>query len=237
MKLKLALPSVVYFFAAGICFLTTSFAQAQVVQLPSYRNFSYSGGALVPDQGSAAIAGNSYASSGTVSRGWGPYSTRASGSTFGTSQSSVSVQIIDLRALDDAILSSNVDPSAAAKPVIGQSAIRGSSTTGRNIVSGSSSTPITPLTDPGKWQRVLAGGQPTVPVHTSLAEADIRFYLKMGQEAEAANRVMASRVYYRMAVEAMTPDMVARYEKILADRKEAEAAASATTKANGRQRF
>ena len=112
--------------------------------------------------------------------------------------------------------------------------------TGRTTVSGSSSAPLTPLTDPGKWQRVLAGGHPTVPVHTSLAEADVRFYLKMGQEAESANRVMAARVYYRMAVEAMTPDMLARYEKILADRKEAAtaaAAAPANGKANGRQRF
>ncbi len=83
-----------------ICFIGSlaSAAHSQVVQLPSVRNFSYSGGALVPDGGSASLGGNMYASSGSVSRGWGPYSTRASGSTFGTSTSSVSVQIIDLRA-------------------------------------------------------------------------------------------------------------------------------------------
>ncbi len=230
--------------AATVCIVVLTFAasaNSQVVQLPSYRTFSYSGGALVPDQGSASIAGNAYASTGTTSRGWGPYGTRASGNTFGTSQSSVSMQIIDLRALDDAILSANIGPTNPAGIASPTRVARGTSVTatGRSTVSGSSPTQITPMTDPGKWQRVLGGGQPTVPVHTSLAEADIRFYLKMGQEAEAANRLSAARVYYRMAVEAMTPEMVARYEKIQADRKaaaEAEAAA-ASSKANGRKQF
>jgi hypothetical protein len=206
-----------------------SIANAQVVQLPSVRNFSYSGGAWVPDSGSAALAGNSYARSGTTSNGWGPYGTRASGNSFGTTHSSASVQIIDLRALDDAILSSNV-----ANP---NPQVRTATTTGRTIVGSSTPTGTTPRTDPGKWQRVLAGGQPTVPVHTSLAEADIRFYLKMGQEAEAANRIMAARVYYRMAIEAMTPEMQARYAKILSDRKASLDADLAAKKASPRQQF
>ena len=180
------------------------------------------------------MAGNSYASSGSVSSGWGPYGTRASGQTFGTSVSNTSVQIIDLRALDDAILGTN-GSKAAATP---QAIVNAASPTRRSLVGGGvNAAPITPLTDPGKWQRVLAGGHPTVPVHNSLAEADIRFYLKMGQDAEAANRLMSARVYYRMAVEAMTPEMQARYARIIEERKEAAAAEAAAAKANGRQRF
>jgi len=217
--------------------LLTSTAESQVVQLPSVRNFSYSGGALVPDQGSAVMAGNSYTSSGSVSSGWGPYGTRASGHTFGTSVSSASVQIIDLRALDDAILGYNVANSSNARTAP-QAIVNAASPTRRSLVGGGvNAAPITPMTDPGKWQRVLAGGQPTVPVHTSLAEADIRFYLQMGQDAEAANRLMSARVYYRMAVEAMTPEMQMRYAKIISERKEAAAAEAAAAKANGRQRF
>jgi len=204
-------------------------ANSQVVQLPSVHNFSYSGGAWVPDAGSASLAGNSYARSGSVSNGWGPYGTRASGSSFGTSSSSASVQIIDLRALDDAILSSSV-----ANP---NPQVRTATTTGRSLVGVSAPSGPSPVTDPGKWQRVLAGGQPTVPVHTSLAEADIRFYLKMGQEAEVANRVAAARVYYRMAIEAMTPAMQTRYAKILSDRKAALDADLAAKKASTRQHF
>ncbi len=204
-------------------------ANSQVVQLPSVHNFSYSGGAWVPDGGSASLAGNSYARSGSVTNGWGPFGTRASGSSFGTSNSSVAVQVIDLRALDDAILSSSV-----ANP---NPKVRTATTTGRSLVGGSAPTGTAPKIDPGKWQRVLAGGHPTVPVHTSLAEADIRFYLKMGQEAEAANRIMAARVYFRMAVEAMTPEMQTRYEKILSDRKATVEADLAAKKASTRQQF
>ena len=204
-------------------------SHSQVVQLPSVHNFSYSGGAWVPDAGSASLAGNTYARSGSVSNGWGPYRTRASGSSFGTSNSSVAVQIIDLRALDDAILSSTV-----ANP---NPQVRTATTTGRSLVGGSAPTGIAPKGDPGKWQRVLAGGQPTIPVHTSLAEADIRFYLKMGEQAEAANRIMAARVYYRMAIEAMTPEMQTRYAKILSDRKATLDADLAAKKASVRQQF
>ena len=212
----------------SLCELLAGTANAQVVQLPSVRNFSYSGGAWVPDGGSASLAGNSYARSGSVSSGWGPYGTRASGSSFGSSNSSASVQIIDLRALDDAILSTSVANPNTQVPT---------GTTGRSVVGVSTPTGATPKTDPGKWQRVLAGGQPTVPVHTSLAEADIRFYLKMGQEAESANRVMAARVYYRMAVEAMTPEMQTRYAKIISNRKAALEADLAAKKASPRQQF
>jgi len=216
-------------FVFCIAAFAASSVNAQVVQLPSVRNFSYSGGASVPDGGSASLAGNTYGRSGTVSNGWGPYGTRASGSFFGTTNSSASVQIIDLRALDDAILSSN-----GANP---NPQVRTATTTGRTIVGSSTPSGTAPRLDPGKWQRVLAGGQPTVAVHTSLAEADIRFFLKMGQEAEAANRVMAARVYYRMAIEAMTPEMQARYEKILSDRKAALDADLAAKKASARQQF
>ena len=213
----------------GLAACLASRANSQVVQLPSVHNFSYSGGAWVPDGGSASLSGSRYARSGTTSNGWGPYGTRASGSSFGTTNSSASVQIIDLQALDNAILSSNVaNPNPQVKTA---------TTTGRSLVGSSVPTGTAPRHDPGKWQRVLGGGQPTVPVHTSLAEADIRFYLKLGQEAEAANRVMAARVYYRMAIEAMTPEMQARYAKILSDRKAALDADLAAKKASPRQQF
>ncbi len=226
--------------ALSMTFMLSMNVHSQVVQLPSYHTFSYSGAAWVPDGGSASLAGNSYARSGTVSNGWGPYGTRASGSSFGTSNLSASVQIIDLRALDDAILASNVATPSIANPSIANPnpQAKTATTRGRSLVSAQAPTTGTSaITDPGKWQRVLAGGQPTVPIHTSLAEADIRFYLKMGQEAEAANRVAAARVYYRMAVEAMTPEMQVRYAKILSDRKAALEADLAAKKNVPRQQF
>ncbi len=210
-----------------------SIAAAQVVQLPSVSNFSYSGAAWVPDAGTVGLAGNSYARSASVNSGWGPYGSRASGSLYGTSSIATSVQVIDLQALDEAILSAKPQkPTASSSLSNGGS----SSVPGRNVVGGFSAQGVAPNIDPGKWQRVLAGGHPSMLAYTQMAEADIRFYLKMGQDAEAANRVMAARVYYRMAAEAMTPEMKARYERNLVARAEAEKEAAALVKSD-RKRF
>ncbi len=210
-----------------------SIAPAQVVQLPSVGNFSYSGAAWVPDAGTVGLAGNSYARSGSVNSGWGPYGSRASGSMYGTSAISTSVQIIDLQALDDAILAAKPQNSTASSNPGNRSA---ASVSSRSVVGGFSAQGVAPNVDPGKWQRVLAGGHPTMPANAQMAESDIRFYLKMGQDAEAANRVMSARVYYRMAAEAMTPEMKDRYQRNLVERSEAEKAAAELVKSD-RKRF
>ena len=215
-------------------------AVAQVVQLPSVHNFSYTGGALVPDGGTATLGGVGYGRSGSVSRGFGPLANRARGGRLAGSTASVSVQIIDLRALDDAILSANV-PVKPGKSVLSADlpAANGGrrflSTTGpeRDRVGGLT------VTEPGKWQRILSGtGSPKRQLSPSQAESDIRYYLRLGKEAEQANRILSARVYYRMAVEAMTPEMIVRYKAILAERekqaKEKRKSDSATT---GRKSF
>ncbi len=216
-----------------ICAGLVNLAPAQVVQLPSVSTFSYSGAAWVPDGGTAALAGNSTARSASVNSGWGPYGPRASGSMYGTSAVSASVQIIDLQALDEAILSTRIPQPVASAP---RTPNRTPNNSSRNLVGGAAAPGPAAHADPGKWQRVLAGGHPSTLVHSQTSEADIRFYLKMGQEAEAANRVIAARVYYRMAVEAMTPQMKDRYQRNLADRAAAEKAAAALVKTD-RQRF
>lgn len=222
-------------FVAIICGMClTGSAVGQVVQLPSVASFSYSGSALVPDGGTVGLAGNAYAASSSSSTGWGPYGQRASGSMYGSSGVSASVQIIDLQALDEAILSSGTRGAGKAKPTTSTS----SSTMppARSVVGGVSQQGPGPSIDPGKWQRVLAGGYPSIPAHTQLAESDIRYYLKMGQEAEAANRIVSARVYYRMAIEAMTPDMKVRYERTLVEREESRKAEAERAKAD-RMRF
>ena len=196
-----------------------------MVQLPSFRNFSYTGSAWVPDGGTTSLAGGGSSASSSISRGWGPYGGRATGSSLGASSLSASVQIIDLQALDDAILNANVTRDPNAKPVIsaGSPAAGG----GRSYLSGirsnqpyEASAEAAP--DPNLWRRVLDGGVSLKTTHESQVESDIRYYLRAGKQAEKANRVLAARVYYRMAVEAMTPEMVERYHRIIAERKAAE---------------
>lgn len=225
-KILLALASILSVYGAR--------ADAQVVQLPSYGTFSYSGAVSVPDQGTAVLGGNSYAASGSNSRGFGPYSTRSTGRNFGTSNASVSVKIIDLQAMDEAILSSATTPNSPAVKSI-------QTQYGRSLAGAAYQQPdYTPMQDPGRWQRVLAGGHPQTTVHTGLAESDIRYYLQLAKNAENNNRMAAARVYYRMAIEAMTPEMQERYAKVLDDREAAKAealSAPAATGANNRMRF
>jgi len=70
-----------------------------------------------------------------------------------------------------------------------------------------------------------------------VAEADIRYFLARGAEAEQANHIVAARVYYRMAVEAMTPELIQRYQQILAEREAEEAQQRAAADQANRQSF
>lgn len=225
-KLHFTIPTLVFVPALALLMsLSAAVVQAQVVQLPAVRNFSYSGSAWVPDAGTASLGGSSYSASSSVGRGWGPYSSRASGAVTAGSSLSASVQIIDLQALDDAILSANIPHNTQAPKVVsaGSPAANG----GRQFLT----TTTTPHTadrnivarNPNAWRLALAGvSSAQSPQSESLVESDIRFYLKRGKEAEQANRILSARVYYRMAMEAMTPEMVERYRQILEERKALE---------------
>ena len=85
-------------------------SHAQVVQLPSISTFSYSGTVLVPDSGSAYLGGR-YAAASSSQRRLG---SRAAGLSIGVSGASVHATIIDLNAMDRAIL--GADPSTRSAP-------------------------------------------------------------------------------------------------------------------------
>ena len=211
---------------------------AQVVQLPSFRNFSYSGGAWVPDGGTVDLGGSRYAASSSSTRGWGPFAGRATGSGLGGTSVSASVQIIDLQAMDEAILSSGTASSAgnasASSTPSGQTATGTSSTAiasplpldaGRRFLSSPDAEEMAAAavdTDPNAWQRALSGSGINKPLTPSQAESDVRYYIERGREAEQANRVLAARVYYKMALEAMTPEILERYRRILSSKQQAE---------------
>ena len=227
------------YWATIILLTPTSFVQAQVIQLPSVHNFSYSGSAWVPDGGSASLGGHSGYGATSATRGFGPYSSRSTSANLGGSSVTISAQVIDLAALDQALLNSNV-PSSQIKP--GSTVISADSPAADGI--RSYLTNSTAREDEARgsdryrdWQRVLAGGSDVSLQHPAVVESNIRYYLRMGKEAEQANRILASRVYYRMAMEAMTPELTERYEKILADRKIAEAAEREAAKKASRKSF
>lgn len=213
--------------SAAIFSIGSASAQAQVVQQPSFRTTGFSGSVVVPDRGSALLGGTRYGQSGTVSRGFGPFSNRAGGSSRGGGTMSASVQIIDLQALDQAILSANVERKTAS----GIISVDAPQTGARSYLTGLTASRFE-RAQSGKaaaedWQRAMHGVPERAKRDLSTltegqVEADIRYYLRKGKSAEQANRIQAARVYYRMAVEAMTPEMIERYQQVLKERKEAE---------------
>ncbi|TWU47821.1 hypothetical protein [Rubripirellula reticaptiva] len=76
--------------------LSASSADAQVIQLPSFHTFSYSGSVLVPDSGSASLGGVRRSVSNRSGRNFTGASSHAG--------AAVHVTIIDHQAIDRAIL-------------------------------------------------------------------------------------------------------------------------------------
>ncbi len=222
--------------------LSTHYLPAQVVQLPVIQQFSVSGGATIPDGGTAYIGGNAYSSSGSVSRGFSPFNqNRTFGANSGMSSMSATVQIIDLAAMDEAILNSNV-PSRVIAQNKRSLAVSDSATSeadkARKFLSSYSKIDTAKSGDPSyrDYPPALGGtGSKPPAVDPSLAESNVRHYLKMGMEAEAANRIQSARVYYKLAIESMTPELMERYQRVLAEREKAEKEKAA--KALGRRQF
>ncbi len=229
--------------AALICVLAVaSLGQCQVVQLPSVRNFSMTGGVSVPDGGTASLGGTGYSATSSASRGPFPLGTRAMGGVAAGASLSVSVQIIDLDAMDEALLGRQPRSAVAAS----STKVRAASTAAASqIPAATMGGPLDPKNaardrlvgagdllystkdlrprrvTPDHWARILSSedpagyrGDPTVAA-TELADANTHHFLRLGREAEQAGRTHAASVYYRMARDAMSPQLKQRYQAAL----------------------
>lgn len=254
-------------FAAGLLGFEFTNAIGQVVQQPAFRNFSYTGGAWVPDQGTGTFGGATYGQSSSVGRGFGPYAPRGRGGGMGASSLTASVTIIDLDALDQAMLTSPSTPSAPRSSAPRSSASSSASTVGPLAPAGSNTSadsgmpPVRRIvgdqrkvinasesfrvdrgivaSDPNAYVRALHGHDPRLKTAAipSQVEEDVRYFLTEGQKAEAAGRIIAARVYYRMAMEAMPPELLARYQRIMQERAEEKQQAASETTRPGSLRF
>ena len=96
-----------------VTFLTHK-APGQVIQLPTYRTFGIGTTVLVPDRGTVELGRVTRGQIGTISRGvpvlgripgLGPvFRQRSVGASLGTSSVSVTARILDLEAMDRAVL-------------------------------------------------------------------------------------------------------------------------------------
>lgn len=100
--------------ASLMCLLTASSVSAQVIFLPTWHQFSYSGSVVVPDHGSMVMGANRYRRSSRTSYGVPGFSKlpvvrplfRNSNATSESSVASAAVHatVIDLAAMDAAIM-------------------------------------------------------------------------------------------------------------------------------------
>lgn len=75
-------------------------AQFSTVMLPSQSQFSVNTTVMVPDSGGVLLGSVNRASSGYISRGFGPFTNKAFGRSLGGSTASAHVYVIDLGEMD-----------------------------------------------------------------------------------------------------------------------------------------
>ncbi|QDS86511.1 hypothetical protein EC9_06750 [Rosistilla ulvae] len=86
---------------AAVTMLAAQTCSAQVVMLPTFGTFQYSGSVLVPDGGSAHLGSIGRSAESSRNSGWG---SRATGRSISRGTMSAHVQIIDLAEMDRQLL-------------------------------------------------------------------------------------------------------------------------------------
>jgi hypothetical protein len=217
-------------------------AQAQVVQLPTVQSFGMTGAVSVPDQGTAVIAGNRRLRTGSTTRGVGPLASRSATSQAGGTSVSVSVDVIDLQAMDQAILdqasidtaqmAANYNARGTGTPVV-------NTLTPHLYAQRVERKPIRSV-DPNAWQIALGDpGSASIGVANAMVndDSEVRFYMLRAHEALSAGHTAAAKVYYRLAYQRLTPAQQARLQQVqqAADEAAAKAAGKDTNATENQQ--
>lgn len=167
--------------------LAASATQAQTVQLPTFQQFAISTSVLVPDRGGASMGGVGYSANGRVQfgSGLGP-GNRAAGGAMGAGGMSVSVQIHDMRELDEAVLA-----QAAARK-----ARLGNSSTAASAAVATAAQPAS-LDDIARRQQDRA----------TATEREAGQYFAKARTAESEGKAGVARIYYQMAARRASGDL------------------------------
>ncbi|MCC6511245.1 MAG: hypothetical protein IT423_19240 [Pirellulaceae bacterium] len=188
---------------------SVSGAQAQVVQLPSVGSFGVSTTVSVPDQGTAAIGGTGFSRGSRATDGFGPALRRGGTSQLSSSSMSMTATVIDLAAMDEAILDAPAGSSATANFAPrshGKAIVNTLSPQFYARQTGQSFAE--PPRNPNDWAMAMgASGNAQVDMAANVVGdgSDVRYYMHRAAEAQHHGRLAAARVYYQMAVERLTP--------------------------------
>jgi len=200
-------PSLLSTFLATTFFLLSSAtAQAQTIQLPTTSRTSVNTTVEVPDGGTIQL--------GSMGRAGGYSGNRLStlnniqtrGRHVTGSGNSVTATIIDLDALDQAILDQPTPPGFAPPYHKDRQAL-----TGRHHPA----TNFRKLSElPGAWMQALAGDPNLDPNMVPRADvaSDIVVLLEQATRARQQGRIAAAEVYYRMVLERLPPKVLDQVE-------------------------
>lgn len=194
---------------------------AQVVQLPSVGSLSVTGAVSVPDQGTLDLGGVGRGLHANGSTGIGPMATRTGSSQLSAGSATVSATIIDLQAMDEALL----DQPMGAMSASARGATYTARATGVPVINT-----LTPhlyahrmgrayarTYDHGAWQRALgtAGLEEVGRANAMVGDdSEVRYYMLKAHEATLARHNAAARVYYRMAYERLSPEELMRLQAV-----------------------
>lgn len=210
-------------FLAIFCFsvsVSSSSLLGQVVQLPTFQNTGVSTVVDVPAGGSTYLGGIGRAGATSAARRAALFGQRNGGIYSSGSGNGVVATIIDLKALDEAILNQKIQPGLAVRPGKSALPLAGKSHPGTNYRKISSI--------PGAYMQAL-GGDPTLSASSGLnadTSAEIRELLERAQAAQQGGRHAAAEVYYRMIVERLPPDVVAKLEAEVKQKQDTAVAAT-----------
>lgn len=216
--------------AAAVFALSASDAPnafAQVVQLPAVQTFGYSGAATVPDSGGAYLGGVARQRTGSTTAGAGPVAGRASSSATGATSVTGWASIIDLQAMDAAILNEpaskrpqNYDTRATGTPIM-------NTLTPQLYARRTGADQLPARRQTNDWQMALSGGGgPQMGPANAMLHDDsaVRYFMLKAKEAHNTGHEAAALIFYRMAYERLTPAQRERLHEIQA---QADAAAKA----------
>lgn len=154
---------------------------ATTVQLPTIRQFTVRTTVSVPDGGTMPLGGNYRGTDGRITRGYGPFDSRGSGSERATNGVGVSARIIDHAEIDRAILAAAPGRAKLAEPV--------------ELKAESLSRSVRHATSAPTSVASIRNANAAADELQTRETADL---FAKAQAAEAARNIGAAKVYYQM---------------------------------------
>jgi hypothetical protein len=203
-------------FAAGLVVISSQWAAAQTVQLPTFQFFSVSTTVMVPDNGGAFMGGINRAATGRNEFGvpgitFPGFQNRSIGQDMSASNVWAHVTIHDFDAMDEAILS-----SPSPNDFANVSTSRWNSNTNFGLPPVPRLAPAVQLENvnlAGNWQAKPIAQAANVAAEVADRDArratrinEAESYFARAEQAEADGKTSVAKIYYQMAMRRASGD-------------------------------